>query len=162
MEGLFLLKENIKLAAEMEDLFRLMNKWTKCISKRNFRVDDSSDITLSQYRLLQILKNHGPCRMSELSAHIKTSLGSLTSMIDRLVEKHLVERFLLPEDRRVIMVKITSSGLMVLDDCRANFISIIVNNLNKIDDTDILSVEQAINQLRYIMNEYFLKQEDHC
>ncbi len=154
--------ENIKLAEEMEDLFRLMSKWIKCISKRYFKMDDSSDITLSQYRVLQILKHHGPCRMSEFSEHINTSLGSLTSMVDRLVEKHLVERFLLPEDRRVILVKITSSGIMILDDCRANFIRIIVNNLNKIDDTDILTVEQAVNQLRYIMNEYFLKQEDHC
>lgn len=85
--------------------------------------------------------------MSELGEIIQTTYGSLTVMIDRLVEKGLVERFFLPEDRRVIMVKITYEGKLCLEQYKNKFLDIIVQNLERLTDEDKKRLKNAIDEV---------------
>ncbi|MDA1096000.1 MAG: MarR family transcriptional regulator [Chloroflexi bacterium] len=67
------------------------------------------ELTMPQFRALVLLRQ-GPRRMSEISSHLGTGLSSATSMVDRLLNKGLVEREHDPDDRRVVTCQLTAVG----------------------------------------------------
>ena len=67
------------------------------------------ELTMPQLRALSLL-NEAPQRMSDVAAHLGSSLSSATSLIERLEGKGLVERVHDPGDRRVVMCHLTASG----------------------------------------------------
>ena len=74
----------------------------------------SVELTMRQMRTIVFL-SHGPKRMSELSGHVGSGMPSATSMIDRLVKKRVVERVEDPSDRRVVTIRLTATGLEVVE-----------------------------------------------
>ncbi len=67
------------------------------------------ELTMPQFRAICLL-GQGPERMGNLAGHLNTSMSSATSMIDRLVDKGLVERAPDASDRRVVTCQLTSRG----------------------------------------------------
>ncbi|HLF05228.1 MAG TPA: MarR family transcriptional regulator [Dehalococcoidia bacterium] len=67
------------------------------------------ELTMPQMRILCLLRQ-GPQRMGNVAACLGGSLSSATSMMDRLVDKGLVERVPAPDDRRVVLCRLTPSG----------------------------------------------------
>lgn len=67
------------------------------------------ELTLPQFRTLRLL-GQGPQRMSDIAAFLGVSMSSATSMIDRLVNKGVVERAHDPADRRVVTCRLTPLG----------------------------------------------------
>ncbi len=67
------------------------------------------ELTKTQRRVLYHLAR-APRRMTEVAELLRSSLSSATSMIDRLVEKGLVERAADPADRRVVLCRLTVLG----------------------------------------------------
>ena len=68
------------------------------------------DLTLSQINTLVALLQREPMRMGEIASQLGSSLSATTSIVDRLVQKNLVERFLDPNDRRVVICELTELG----------------------------------------------------
>ena len=67
------------------------------------------ELTMPQMRALCLLRQ-GPQRMGNVAACLGSSLSAATSMTDRLVDKGLVERVTDPDDRRVVMCRLTPDG----------------------------------------------------
>ncbi|PKB84020.1 MAG: hypothetical protein BZY88_00925 [SAR202 cluster bacterium Io17-Chloro-G9] len=72
------------------------------------------ELTMPQFKTLSLLAQ-GPERMGNIAAYLNTSLSSATSMIDRLVEKDLVERTPGANDRRVVTCQLTGRGNEEMD-----------------------------------------------
>lgn len=144
-----------ELAESFDGLLRSINRWMKFIHRQYLCQSESQDITQNQYRVLCVLKSGGPYKMSELSEIVHTSYGSLTVMIDRLVDKGLVERCFLPEDRRVVMVKITSGGAQSLGEYRKGFLDLIEKNMERLNSDQKRRLKRAINEMKSIV-------EDNC
>ena len=68
-----------------------------------------TELTLPQFRTLNLLRDE-PKRMSDIAARLGIGLPSATAMIDRLVEKALVEREHIASDRRVVVCRLTAKG----------------------------------------------------
>ena len=67
------------------------------------------ELTMPQFKTMALL-GRVPERMGAIAGHLNTSLSSATSMIDRLVEKGLVERVADTSDRRVVTCQLTTKG----------------------------------------------------
>ncbi len=72
------------------------------------------DMTIPQIKTLALLENTNGSRMGVIAQHLGTTLSASTSVIDRLVDKGLVERIAQPGDRRVVVCKLTRSGKRTL------------------------------------------------
>ena len=68
------------------------------------------DMTIPQIRTLVLLKHMGPMRMGSISVFLGRALSATTTVVDRLVEKELVDRVSDPGDRRVVICELTESG----------------------------------------------------
>lgn len=67
------------------------------------------ELTMTQFRTVAFLSGSSH-RMGSIAAYLETSLSSATSLVDRLVDKNLVERSGDPDDRRVVTCKLTPGG----------------------------------------------------
>ena len=72
-------------------------------------------LTFPQFMtLLSLERAEGPCRMGPLANAALQSLPSMTGIVDRLVERGLVERRRDPKDRRSVVVSLTDEGRQLL------------------------------------------------
>jgi DNA-binding MarR family transcriptional regulator len=67
-------------------------------------------LTLPQMVTLFAIRDAGSCRMSELAEITQQSAGTLTGIVDRLIDEDLVGRVRDIDDRRVVQVTLTPNG----------------------------------------------------
>jgi DNA-binding MarR family transcriptional regulator len=81
-------------------------------------------LTMPQMMTLLAIHDSGSCRMGTLADATQQSGGTLTGIVDRLIDDGLVERVRSVNDRRVIEVTLTAEGQarvrQVLDARRAD------------------------------------------
>ena len=77
--------------------------------------DERFDLTVPQFHtLLHLSYCDGECKMSDLARSTHQSAASLTGVVDRLLEKRLVERGRPEGDRRQVVVSATERGRTLL------------------------------------------------
>lgn len=68
------------------------------------------DLSTPQVRVLFLLLQEGALRMSKLASTLDVSMSRATGLVDRLVEKDLVNRWPDQEDRRSVLCAPTDQG----------------------------------------------------
>ncbi|EFD04684.1 MarR family winged helix-turn-helix transcriptional regulator [Peptostreptococcus anaerobius] len=74
------------------------------------------NVNKTQLRALTFIKNYGAINMTELCNMLNIEKGSLTTMIDDLVEKGYVERVNDKKDRRRYIIVMTEAGDLLSDN----------------------------------------------
>lgn len=90
-------------------------------------------LTMPQMVTLFAIRGAGTCRMSELAEITQQSAGTLTGIVDRLIEDGLVARVRDVDDRRVVQVTLTAHGeerLGRVEQARREDMERIVQHLN--------------------------------
>ena len=73
------------------------------------------DMTIPQIKTLVLLNRMGPLRMGNISIYLGRALSATTTVVDRLVEKELVDRISDPKDRRVVICELTEQGRQAVE-----------------------------------------------
>ena len=68
------------------------------------------DLTMPQLKVVLLLFMNGPVRMSDIASALDVSLATATGVIDRLVEREIVLRESHPDDRRVVLCRLSDKG----------------------------------------------------
>jgi DNA-binding MarR family transcriptional regulator len=71
------------------------------------------DLSPSQARAMSVLSRHGEVRLSTLADHLRIAPRSATEVVDDLQSRGLVERLPDPDDRRAVLVRLTTDGMRV-------------------------------------------------
>jgi MarR family 2-MHQ and catechol resistance regulon transcriptional repressor len=71
---------------------------------------DSLGIGFSDFAALEVLLHKGPTPVNEIGRLVRLTSGSITSAVDRLEQKGLVERRTDTADRRTRVVHLTGAG----------------------------------------------------
>ena len=75
------------------------------------RIKDEFGINQTQFNLLsQLDRSPGGIRMGELSRRTIVTGSNLTAVVDDLTRRGLVDRAPAPDDRRVIVIRLTPAG----------------------------------------------------
>jgi len=67
-------------------------------------------VTVAEFRILRALKEDGPIAMNKLCPQTMLSQPTITGIVDKLEAMSLVERVRNPDDRREVILGITSAG----------------------------------------------------
>lgn len=70
----------------------------------------SLGMSLTDFAVLEVLLHKGPLPVNTIGKKVLLTSGSITTAVDRLEEKGLVERLDSPSDRRVRIVSLTKEG----------------------------------------------------
>jgi MarR family 2-MHQ and catechol resistance regulon transcriptional repressor len=71
---------------------------------------EETGIDDTDFRILEVLLNKGPLPVNTIGPKVHLTPGSISTAVDRLVERGLVSRVESPEDRRVRVVSLTPKG----------------------------------------------------
>lgn len=74
------------------------------------------DLTTPQLKVVLLLFVSGPTRMSVIASALGVSLATATGVVDRLVEREMVVRESDPDDRRVVLCRLSDKGEQTIID----------------------------------------------
>jgi len=72
------------------------------------------DVTMPQLKIMLVLFLGGPERMGFLAGELGVSLATATGIVDRMVERDIITREDDPEDRRVVLCRLSETGQNML------------------------------------------------
>lgn len=117
----------------------------KCIgSERLVRLG----VSMTQLHVMHMLERHGELPMSRLAEMLDVSLSAATGLVDRIEERGFVERIRVPNDRRIVLVRMTPSGQQMLDDVEVLRTEMMERILDRLDETQLAGVAAAMTDLR--------------
>lgn len=95
------------------------------------------DLSMAQFNILRILRGaNGAISVNQVKDRMIERSPNTTRLMDKLIDKGLMERVRCEEDRRVVYVSITNAGLSLLSQ-------IDVDQETKLDFTGNISEEEA-------------------
>ena len=75
-----------------------------------------ADISVAAFQVLAIIEGEGkPLPPSVVAERMVTTTGTMTSLLDTLVRRGLVQRLPHPDDRRMLLIDITDAGREMVD-----------------------------------------------
>lgn len=87
---------------------------TDSVSSRIHRHLDASNLTITQFGVLEALLHLGPLYQRDLAFKLLKSGGNITLVIDNLEKRELVKRDRETQDRRCIKVSLTQKGQQLI------------------------------------------------
>ncbi|MFL1895923.1 MarR family winged helix-turn-helix transcriptional regulator [Aquimarina sp. 2-A2] len=112
-----LIKTKAKLPLHKKVLINLI--YTERILKEQINAElKSFDISVQQFNVLRILKGQKgtPANLSTIQTRMVSKMSNTTRLVDKLINKGLVERRVCPSNRRKIEITITQEGLNFLSE----------------------------------------------
>lgn len=103
------------------------------ISSRQNEFFKPYGLSPQQYNILRILRGaKKPVKVQIIKDRMVERAPNLTRLTDKLCDKKLIERIDFPEDRRVVLIKITKPGLDLLEQIQpANPTNNLLDNLTE-------------------------------
>ena len=141
-----------KLARLWDAFFRKAGRWLKHQYQQQIQ-ENCDEVTAAQYRVLFLIYQKEPCRMSDLSKEAMVSTSSLTIMLNKLVDQGLVKRQSSAKDRRVILVKLTDQGKAILQDVHRRYLSAIEEKVALLEPEQKKTLHDLLKEVNEIVKE---------
>jgi MarR family transcriptional regulator, organic hydroperoxide resistance regulator len=109
------------------------------------------ELNQTQRRTLLILLNKGASSMTQLHDLVGLEKGSLTTVVDQLIAKTLVERRRNTRDRRKLDISLTSTGVKKAAILRKEIAGHVKRRLDRLTENDRRQFYQAVAILDDIM-----------
>ena len=74
-----------------------------------------NDLSVTEMHIIEAIGLDREMTMTEVANDLDITVGTLTTAINRLIKKEYVERRRIEEDRRVVLIKLTSKGEKAFD-----------------------------------------------
>jgi DNA-binding MarR family transcriptional regulator len=100
-----------------------------------------------ELRIVEILGKSGPMMMTEIAERAMLSVSTVTSIMDSLVSKAIVQRERSEEDRRVVRVELTPEGKKVFQqvvDTHMRMVRGMLTSLNRTEQDTLISLFRKI------------------
>jgi DNA-binding MarR family transcriptional regulator len=104
------------------------------------------DMSTPQLKALLLISEE-EIRMRELARKLGGSFSNATVLVDRLVERGLVERRDDPEDRRVVLVRVTEKGQHLIEQLATSWQTLSASLLENLAPEDLATVSEAFRVL---------------
>ena len=134
--------------AIIAELVGEMTSWSPKDRMQVFRSWLKGSLSLIHLHVLTVLEMGGPLPMSRLADTLDVSVASATGIVSRMEERSLVEREHDDEDRRVVLVIPTETGLAVFRDMMEQRREHLVGLLSRLDDGDLQAFLRGLRAVR--------------
>ncbi|KAA3615321.1 MAG: MarR family transcriptional regulator [Calditrichaeota bacterium] len=114
------------------------------------------DLTVAQYRLIQILSQKDQCTINELAMELGIAQSSASEQITRMVNAGLLRRIPSENDRRINYIALTNNSKDILlerAEATRNHIKHILDQLSKKQQHDFVTAFEKISSLLLTANE---------
>ena len=140
-------------AGEQEAYLNLVRTQAE-LSGEFFALFKRNGLSEAGYNVLRILrgahlqKQTRGVRSSEIAGQMVVRVPDVTRLVDRLVDKGLVERTRCTDDRRVVYVSITKSGLKLLEKMDRPVLDLHRSQLGHLSERDLSTLNKLLEKAR--------------
>jgi MarR family transcriptional regulator, organic hydroperoxide resistance regulator len=110
-------------------------------------------VSMGHLHLMSMLDRHGELPMSRVAELLGVSDSNATGLVDRMEEHGFVERVRHPEDRRVVLVRVSDRGRQILSDVEVVRDDIIFRVLGRLDLARLQRLALALDDIRSVVAE---------
>jgi DNA-binding MarR family transcriptional regulator len=126
--------ENKLIKEQAQRIFAAVGVIERSLEKDLMTVE--MDLTIPQVRTLMAIYKNKRCTMSELCKFTGFANSALTGIVDRMIKKKLVQRVRDENDRRIVNVVATKSGLVLADEYARKIMKHASVILEKLDEDE--------------------------
>jgi DNA-binding MarR family transcriptional regulator len=106
------------------------------------------DFDLREHVLLEIVGQRGAVKMSELSSFFFTPLPTMTSIVQRLIEQGYLKRKRSDEDRRIVLISLSSKGVDYYKNHRQEYTSLFQQTVDNISVEELENISKLITKIK--------------
>ena len=118
------------------DTYIKMRRAVNAVNQRESEPMRDAGLTESQFGVLEALLHLGPLCQRELAAKVLKSAGNMTTVVDNLERRGLVERKREGDDRRVVTVHLTKSGEQLIREVFPRVVGVLVGAFSALTASD--------------------------
>jgi len=111
------------------------------------------DLTPPQFDVLATLGNTPGMSCKELSEKTLITKGTLTGVVDRLIEKGMVVRTVQEHDRRSVMIALTEQGEALFQQVFPAHLAYMKTAFETFDQAEMDAISQQLMRLRTVFNQ---------
>ena len=134
---------------EQEAALNLL-RTTDFLSREGNALFDRHGLSAPQYNVLRILRGHRdtglPCQ--KIVGQMVTQMPDITRLVDRLEASGLVRRERTEQDRRVVLVHITSTGMDLLARLDAPILDMHRGQMSHLSQVEVAELNRLLTKLR--------------
>lgn len=90
-------------------------------------------------------------RISDISRTLGFKLPNTTKFINELVELNIVEKFNMPSDKRVVLVRTTEEGEKYLQECVLTFRMNLQKEFCSLSESDCITMIKTIHEVHHLL-----------
>ncbi len=135
-----------------DSILQLLRKITRAIDLHSRRLASQFGLTGPQLVCLRVLKNRGVLTPSKLAREVSLSQGTITGIIDRLLNRGLVTRDRSRIDRRSVSVDITKEGLKIISNAPSPLQESFALKLRTLPQENQLVIHTILEQIVRMMD----------
>jgi DNA-binding MarR family transcriptional regulator len=132
------------------ELMEMLFKISRLMKQEMSYTNNLTHLSILQIQALIFVNQHTKVSMSELAKNFRIELPSVTSLVNKLCEQKLVERYEDPEDRRLVMIILTTDGKKLLEQAilaRRKKIEKLLSYLSVGQKSELLSILKTFNTI---------------
>jgi len=98
-------------------------------------------ISMNEVHVLEAIKKSEDATMSKVATRLRITVGTLTTSVNRLVEKGYCERYSVKDDKRKVYLRLTPQAYEVMrihDEFHDEMIEAAIEDLNLDEDTQLI------------------------
>ena len=140
-------------SSKIEEMLTLIKRIMSLI-KQSFESDFKKlQITESQILVMRVLNHHGDMKVSDISRELDLPNSTVSGIIDRLVEKKIVQRKRSEKDRRIVMISLAQDYSQPVEKHLNAFAQKIERALSTTTEEDLDFILEGLEKLRAILEE---------
>ncbi|MGL4336287.1 MAG: MarR family winged helix-turn-helix transcriptional regulator [Turicibacter sp.] len=126
------------------------------LEERNLTENNAKDVTMTEIHVIEAIRKSEVATMGNVAKRLLITMGTLTTSVNRLVDKGYVTRKRDVNDRRIVLLDLTEKGQEIFE-IHEKFHSELVNAALK--DLEIRDDQQIVQSLESIQR-FFKKLHD--
>jgi MarR family 2-MHQ and catechol resistance regulon transcriptional repressor len=117
------------------------------VRSRVSSVINTSEITESQFYVLDSLYHSGPLTQKNIGEKVFRSGGNITLVIDNLEKQGYVQRVRGREDRRYFTIHLTKAGKNLMDKIFPEFLSAVKDEMSVLGDSEHKQLQELCKKV---------------
>ena len=111
-------------------------------------------LTIGQPKILDYLKEHDGSNQKEIAKACFLEAGSLTTILNKMEEKGLIERTRPAENRRIVLLKPTDEAIRLANAAQSEIESALTEIFDALDERALDEYLSAIETINRILNQF--------
>jgi DNA-binding MarR family transcriptional regulator len=110
-------------------------------------------LTLPQILILDFLNQQGESKMTDMARFMRVTTAAMTGIVEILVRDGYCIRFYSPEDRRIIKIKLTSRGSVLIKQINEQRRKMVIKIFGQISEPDRQDYLRILMQIKEILTQ---------